>query len=261
MAYETILSETADGVRTITLNRPDELNSIDDRVTAELQAELKAVAKDRVVRCLVLTGAGRAFCAGQDLKAATSRGAPIEFTSALRRRYNPVILGLRSLEIPVLASINGVAAGAGWSLALACDLRIASKSAKFVSAFGKIGLVPDSGMTWVLPRLVGLNRALEIAWLGEPIVAEKALEWGLVNRVVEPDQLDAATRQWAEQLAKGPTKGLGLTKRAMNAALERGLEAQLEYEAILQGAAGDTKDYHEGVKAFIEKRATEFSGG
>lgn len=260
MAYETILTETTNAVRTITLNRPDELNAIDDRVTRELQAELKAVARDRGVRCLVITGAGRAFCAGQDLKAATNRDAPIDFTAALRRRYNPVILGLRSLEIPVIASINGVAAGAGWSLALACDLRIASKTAKFVSAFGKIGLVPDSGMTWTLPHLVGLSRALEIAWLGEALTAEKALEWGLVNRLAEPDQLAAATREWAEALARGPTKGIGLSKRAMTTALGRDLEGQLEYEALLQGVAGATKDYAEGVRAFIEKRAAEFTG-
>lgn len=260
MAYETLLSQTSDGVRTITLNRPEEMNSVDERVTKELQAELRAVVKDKSVRCLVITGAGRAFCAGQDLKAATSRGGDFDFTDALRRRYNPVILGLRSLEIPVIASVNGVAAGAGWSIALACDLRIASSQAKFVGAFSKIGLVPDSGMTWTLPRLVGTSKALEIAWLGEPITADQALTMGLVNRVVAPDELAEATQQLAATLAKGPTKGYGLIKRAIYGGLGRDLEAQLEYEAMLQGVSGKTKDYHEGVKAFLEKRQPEFMG-
>jgi 2-(1,2-epoxy-1,2-dihydrophenyl)acetyl-CoA isomerase len=259
-SYETILVSDADGVRTITLNRPEELNAIDDRVTAEIQAELKAVGKDRGVRCLVLTGAGRAFCAGQDLKSVQSREGQFDFTAALRKRYNPIVAGLAGLSIPSVASVNGVAAGAGWSLALACDLRIASSKAKFVSAFSKIGLVPDSGMTWILPRLVGYSRALEIAWVGDAISAEKALEWGLVNRVAAPEELEKATREFAAGLARSATKGLWLTKRAMVAGLSRDLESQLEYEALIQGAAGQTRDYAEGVKAFIEKRNPEFTG-
>ncbi|MCZ6816623.1 MAG: enoyl-CoA hydratase-related protein [Planctomycetota bacterium] len=260
MEYETISVSDERNVRTITLDRPDDLNAIDERVTAELQKELQGVARDRAVRCLVLTGAGRAFCAGQDLKSASAGDGPMDFTAALRRRYNPVVTALREMEIPTIASVNGVAAGAGWSLALACDLRIASTKAKFVVAFGSIGLVPDSGMTLTLPRLVGHAKALEIAWLGDPISAESALELGLVNRVAEPDQLAAATREWAERLAKGPTKGMGLTKRAINASLTNDLAAQLEYEAHMQGIAGRTKDYNEGVRAFIEKRPAEFTG-
>lgn len=260
MGYETISVSDEHNVRTITLNRPDDLNAIDERVTSELQKELKGVARDKSVRCLVLTGAGRAFCAGQDLKSATAGDGPMDFTAALRRRYNPVVTALREMEIPTIASVNGVAAGAGWSLALACDLRIASTKAKFVVAFGSIGLVPDSGMTLTLPRLVGHAKALEIAWLGDPILAESALEFGLVNRLAEPEQLAAATREWAEKLAKGPTKGMGLTKRAINASLSNDLAAQLEYEAHLQGIAGRTKDYNEGVTAFIEKRPAEFTG-
>lgn len=259
-SYETILVADADGVRTITLNRPDDLNAIDDRVTSELQAELKAVAKDRAVRCLVLTGAGRAFCAGQDLKSVQSREGAFDFTAALRRRYNPIVSAMAGLTIPTIASVNGVAAGAGWSLALACDLRIASAKAKFVSAFSKIGLVPDSGMTWILPRLVGLSRALEIAWIGDPIPAETALQWGLVNRVAAAEELEKATRELATGLARSATKGLSLTKRAMLAGLSRDLDGQLEYEALLQGVAGRTRDYAEGVKAFIEKRSAEFTG-
>lgn len=260
MPYETLLVDVADGVRTIKLNRPEEMNSVDDRVTNELQAELRAIAKDKTTRCVILTGIGKAFCAGQDLKSATSREGAFDFTEALRRRYNPVILGLRSLELPVIAAINGVAAGAGWSLALACDLRVAASNAKFVGAFSKIGLVPDSGMTWTLPQLVGTAKALEIAWLGESLTADAALQLGLLNRVVPQEQLQDTVRQWAVQLAKGPTKGLGLTKRAVYTGMSRDLESQLEYEALLQGVAGKTNDYSEGVKAFIEKRQPEFKG-
>lgn len=259
MSYETIAVETRDNVRTITLNRPNDLNSVTDRMTKELQTEFKSIAKDRV-RCLVLTGAGRAFCAGQDLKEATAGKQPMDFAERLRKGYNPVVLQLRSLPIPTLASINGVAAGAGWSLALACDLRIASKQAKFFSAFSKIGLVPDSGMTWTLPQLVGYTRALEIAWLGDAVSAEKALEWGLVNRLVEAEGLATATAELAATLAKGPTKGLGLTKQAFRAATCKDLEAQLDYEALLQGIAGRTRDYQEGVAAFLAKRPAEFTG-
>ena len=260
MSTPTIAITDAANVRTLTLNRPDDLNAIDERVTGELQDAFKAAARDKSVRCLVLTGAGRAFCAGQDLKAVQGRDGAFDFAEALRRRYNPVVAAIRSIEVPVIASINGVAAGAGWSLALACDLRIASSKAKFVSAFGKIGLVPDSGMTLTLPRLVGLARALEIAWMGDPIPAETALEWGLVNKVVEPENLAEATRQWATTLAAGPTKGFGLTKRAMNQAWNHTVDEQLDYEAQLQGIAGRTHDYTEGVRAFIEKRAAEFKG-
>jgi 2-(1,2-epoxy-1,2-dihydrophenyl)acetyl-CoA isomerase len=258
--YESLLVASNDGVRTITLNRPDDLNALDARMKSELSNALKDAAKDRAVRCLVITGAGRAFCSGQDLKEATGRKDGFDFTGALRKQYNPLIMAMASLEIPTIASVNGVAAGAGWSLALACDLRIASTKAKFVSAFSKIGLVPDSGMTWTLPRLVGTARALEIAWMGEPIAADAALHLGLVNRLAEPEQLEKATQEWAATLAKSATKGLGLTKRAILSGLGRDLESQLEYEAQLQGALGQTKDYAEGVKAFLEKRSPEFIG-
>ena len=257
---ETLIVASEGGVRTITLNRPDDLNAFDVRMKSELAAELKQVARDRSVRCLVITGGGRAFCSGQDLKEATERKDGFDFTGALRKQYNPIIMALASLEVPTIASINGVAAGAGWSLALACDLRIASTKAKFVGAFSKIGLVPDSGMTWTLPRLVGTAKALEIAWLGEPIAADVALHLGLVNRLTEPEQLEKATQEWARALAQSATKGLGLTKRAMLTGLGRDLEGQLEYEAQLQGVAGQTKDYAEGVKAFLEKRTPEFIG-
>ncbi len=261
MAYETILSATENGVRTITLNRPDAMNCLTSQMGAELQKELRDIARAKDVRCLVITGAGeKAFCAGQDLKEATSGPRPIDFTEHLRGNYNPFIAAIRALPMPVIASINGVAAGAGWSLALACDLRIAVKTAKFVPAFGKIGLVPDCGMTWTLPRIVGQARAFEIACFGEAVSAECALEWGIVNRVVDAGQLAGATREWAQTLAAGPTKGFALTKQAFQAAQTSDFPAQLEYEAMLQGIGGRTRDYGEGVKAFLEKRRPEFTG-
>lgn len=260
MAYETILVSDVEGVRTITLNRPKELNAADHRLTRELRKALKETARDKTVRCLVLAAAGRAFCAGQDLKEATAGEEPFDFSRRLREGYNPVILQLQSLAVPTLASINGVAAGAGWSLALACDLRIASSRARFVSAFSSIGLIPDSGMTWTLPRLVGYARALEITWSSDAISAETALQWGLIHRMVEPDALCDATAQWALRLARGPTRGYALAKRALIAGLDADLETQLEYEAVLQGIAGQTRDYEKGVSAFIHKRQPEFTG-
>lgn len=251
------------GVRTLTLNRPDAMNSLNEQLKGELLDALKKSERDRAVRCIVLTGAGRAFSAGQDLKETqdkTAAGKEMDFAAELRRNYNPIILKLRTIEIPVIASVNGVAAGAGWSLALACDIRIASAAAKFVGAFSKIGLIPDSGMTFTLPRLAGLGKALEIAYLGEALTAEQALQLGLVNRVVAAEELAAATKELAASLARGATRGLGLIKRAMNAGIMNDLENQLNYEADLQGIAGRTRDHREGVAAFIEKRAPEFKG-
>ena len=251
------------GVRTLTLNRPDALNAFNEELKQALLDCLKKTERDRSVRCLVLTGAGRAFSAGQDLKETQDKaaaGKEMDFAAELRRNYNPIILKIRTIEIPVIASINGVAAGAGWSLALACDIRIASKSAKFAGAFSRIGLIPDSGMTFTLPRLAGHARAMEIALFGDPITAEQALQWNLVNHVVEPDDLAARTRELTQALARGATRGLGLIKRAMNAGLINDLESQLNYEADLQGVAGRTRDHREGVAAFVAKRAPEFKG-
>lgn len=260
MAYETIQVSDSNGVRTITLNRPDDMNAANDKLTGELAKELRGVVKDKSVRCIVLTGAGKAFCVGQDLKEVTSREGPYDFGTRLRTGYNPVISALYKLPIPTIAAMNGATAGAGWSLALACDLRIAAKNAKFVAAFSNIGLVPDCGMTWLLPRIVGYAKALEIAWMSDAISAESALQLGLVHRVADPDALAATTRQLAEQIAKRPTKGLALTKQAMLAAYGHDIDGQLEYEAMLQSIAGKTKDYGEGVRAFIEKRPAEFTG-
>ncbi|MBI3977936.1 MAG: enoyl-CoA hydratase/isomerase family protein [Chloroflexi bacterium] len=257
--YETILYEVNAGVGAITLNRVDVLNAMNDAMRAELQDALKAAERDPAVRCLVLTGAGRAFCSGQDLRdRANSSGTSLGDT--LRQGYNPIIRRLRTIEKPVIASVNGVAAGAGCSLALACDLRIASERASFIEVFSRVGLVPDSGSCYLLPRLIGLGRALEMAFTGDPVDAQEAYRLGLVNRVVAPDALAAATRELAERLARGPTKALGMTKRAMNRSLGMDLDEALDYEAHLQEVAGQTEDFREGVQAFIEKRPAAFTG-
>jgi 2-(1,2-epoxy-1,2-dihydrophenyl)acetyl-CoA isomerase len=260
---ETILVTDDAGVRTITLNRPDAMNAATEQMLSELNGTLKDTAKDKSVRCLVLTATGRAFCVGQDIglmKSKFETGETMDFATLLRKGYNAIIEKMNDLEIPVIASINGVAAGAGWSLALAADMRIASDKAAFVAAFSKIGVIPDSGFTQTLPRLVGLARALEIVWMNDKISAEQALAWGLVNKVVPADQLAATTIEMAAQLAQCATRALGMTKRAMIAAFENDLAAQLELEAQLQAAAGATRDHREGVAAFLEKRAPVFTG-
>ena len=251
--------EVRDGVATVTLDRPDALNSLTVPLKQELRATFEGFARDPAVRTVVLTGAGRAFCAGQDLKERLEPDAA-RLEVELRERYNPLILAMRRLEKPIVAAINGVAAGAGLSLALACDLRIASEAASFVLAFGRIGLVPDSGATWLLPRIVGVGRAVELALLGDPLPAAEAERWGLVSRVVASDALLEEARALALRLAAGPPIGLGLTKRALERSFDASLEEQLEYEATLQGIAGSTADHAEGVKAFVEKRGPVFKG-
>jgi 2-(1,2-epoxy-1,2-dihydrophenyl)acetyl-CoA isomerase len=259
MPYETILTTQDEGVLTITLNRPDTLNAFNSVMGAELLDALKKAERDPEARCIVITGAGRAFSSGEDLKARQAEGIT-DFGSTLRDRYNPIILRIRNMDKPVLGSINGVAAGAGCSLALACDLRIASEKARFLEAFIRVGLVPDSGSSFFLPRLVGLGKALEMAFLGDEVSAEEALRLGLVNRVVSADDLESATRELALRLAKGPTKAIGLAKRAMNRALTMDLEPLLEYETHGQEIAGATADHKEGIAAFTEKRTANFTG-
>jgi len=257
-----LLSDDA-GVRTITLNRPDVLNAFNDELLKELGQAVKDAERDRTVRCLVITGAGRGFSAGQDLadvKNHYDSPQPVELGTHLREHYNPIIAKLRMMEKPVIASINGVAAGAGCSLALACDLRIAAESASFIQSFVNVGLLPDSGSTFFLPRLVGVARAMEMAFTGRKIKADEALRIGLVNQVVPDDQLASETKKLAEKLASLPTRAIGLTKRAMNAAWTADLAAQLDYEAMLQTTAGQTKDHREGVTAFLEKRSPKFTG-
>jgi len=258
VGYETIIYEKQNGVATITLNRPQALNAFTLQMNAELQDALKDADGDDKIRCFLITGAGRAFCAGQDLKSRTAeqRGS---LGASLREKYNPIILRLRRTEKIVLAAVNGVAAGAGCNLALSCDLRIASDDAKFIQAFVRVGLAPDSGGSFFLPRLVGLSKAMELFLLGEPVDAAEALRIGLVARVLPQAELAQAARAMAVRFARGP-RSIGLIKRAVNHALLPELQAQLEYEAYLQEIAGKSADYDEGVKAFLEKRAPVFKG-
>lgn len=264
MSEENILLfEKKDGVGIITLNRPDKLNAFNDELTFKLQDALKEAEKDKDVRAIVITGAGRGFCSGQDLQnrsfSDNTKDRP-SLGDSIRRRYNPIVLKLRRLEKPIIAAINGVAAGAGASLAFACDLRIASESAVFVQSFSKVGLVPDSGATFVLPRLIGLTRAFELMLTADKIDAAEAMRLGLLNKVVPQEHVLTEALELAGRLAKGPTKAFGLTKRAVNKAVYPDLEELLENEAYLQEIAGRSDDFQEGVKAFIEKRQPAYSG-
>lgn len=262
--FQTIRYEIAAGVQTITLNRPDALNAYNGKMSAELQGALRVAQRDDAVRCVVLTGAGRAFCAGQDLQeikgSYVGEAPPLDFGAHLRKHYSPLIRALSALEKPVVAAVNGVAAGAGASIAFAADLRVAGQSASFVMAFVNIGLMPDSAATLNLARLVGYGRAAELCMLGEKLSAEDALRQGLVNRVVPDAELEHATRQLATKLAAMPTRAIGLTKRALQHAYHANVEQQLEYEAFLQATAGQTQDHAEGVRAFLEKRKPAFVG-
>ena len=258
-AAGTVLLEVADGVATFTLNRPEALNALTVPMKRELLATFRKVERDSAVRAVILTGAGRAFCAGQDLRERLDPDAA-PLGTELRERYNLIIRAMRSLEKPILGAINGVAAGAGASLAFACDLRIAAEGASFALAFGRVGLVPDSGATWLLPRLVGGARAAELALLNEPVRAEAAEQMGLVMRVVPPADLATVAREIATRLAAGAPRALAMTKRALNAAWDRGLDGALEYEAFLQDLAGRTRDHAEGIAAFMEKRPPRFTG-
>jgi 2-(1,2-epoxy-1,2-dihydrophenyl)acetyl-CoA isomerase len=256
----TTLGLTVDGgVLTITLNRPEVLNAVNEQMTTDLAEALRFAERDSEVRAVVITGAGRSFCSGQDLREPVDAGGA-SYGAALRRRYNPIVTKMRTIEKPVLAAVNGIAAGAGCNLALAADLRVASDRASFIEVFSRIGLIPDSGGTFTLPRLVGLARALEMAWLAEPVNANDAFRFGIVNRVVAHDELMDAAGAWARRLAEGPTRAYGLTKRAFNHALTASLDAALEYEAYLQDVAGRTADHREGVAAFHEKRPARFAG-
>ncbi len=251
------------GVRQITLNRPDVLNAFNDAMLKSLSKAVRGAERDKAVRCLVISGAGRAFSSGQDLADVRDRyksDEPIELGSHLRDYYNPLIRRIRTMEKPVIASVNGVAAGAGCSLALACDLRVAAASASFIEAFINVGLVPDSGSTFMLPRLIGVARAMEIVFTGRRVKSDEALRIGLVNEVVADEELAPTTAKLARKLAALPTRAIGLTKRAINAAWNADLETQLDYEAMLQTTAGQTKDHREGVVAFLEKRPAQFKG-
>jgi 2-(1,2-epoxy-1,2-dihydrophenyl)acetyl-CoA isomerase len=258
----SVLCAVADGVATITLNRPDKLNAFNETMHGELARLLDRIEADPAVRALLLTGAGRAFCAGQDLgdRVMGEGDAPPDLGDTLERLYNPLVRRLHGLERPVVCAVNGVAAGAGANLALGCDIVLAARSAKFIQAFCKLGLVPDSGGTYLLPRLVGHARAMGLALLGEPLSAEQAAAWGLIWRVVDDEQLLDEATALARHLARQPTRGLGLIKRALAASSVNTLDRQLDLERDLQREAGRTEDYGEGVRAFLAKRPPAFKG-
>ncbi|MBP7692224.1 MAG: enoyl-CoA hydratase/isomerase family protein [Anaerolineales bacterium] len=255
-----LLTDLTAGVFTLTLNRPEVLNAFNDALAAGLLEALKHAERDPAIRCVVLTGAGAGFCAGQDLAALRDREAEISFREHLLRTFNPIVARMRTLEKPIIGQLNGATAGAGLGLALACDLRYAAAGAKLRVAFNGIALAPDSGVSFFLPRLVGYARAYELAVSNAPLTAEAAAELGLVNRVFPPAELAEAVRSVAAQLAQGPTRAFGLTKRAMNKALLVSLDEALEYEAHLQEIAGRSPDHREGVAAFLEKRRPNFTG-
>jgi 2-(1,2-epoxy-1,2-dihydrophenyl)acetyl-CoA isomerase len=262
-APELLVEMSEDGVLTLTLNRPDVLNSLTMGMMAGITAALKKAASEKAVKVVVLTAAGRAFCAGADLGDLQKRQAAKSFSlgDELRDHFNPLVAQLRKLEKPVIGAVNGLAAGAGASIVLFTDLKVCADNAKFINAFVKVGLVPDSGMTYFLPRFAGYSKALEHAWLAKPITAQDALAWGLVNKVVPADQVLAEAKKLASELAQMPPLALALTKRAMNRSLESpSLEEQMEYEAHLQEILGKTHDHAEGVKAFLEKRPPQFKG-
>ncbi len=251
--------ETADAVATITLDRPDALNALTVALKEELLVAFERVAADPAVRAVVLTGAGRAFCAGQDLRERLQPdAAPLD--TEIRVRYNPLIRAMRALPKPIVGAINGIAAGAGASLAFACDIRIAADGASFLLAFGRVGLIPDSGATWLLPRLVGGAKAAELALTAEPLSAVDAERFGLVARVVPADALLAESHALAARLAAGAPRALALTKQALDASWDASLEDQLAAEAVLQGQAGATVDHAEGIAAFLERRPPRFTG-
>jgi len=259
---DAILYTAASGIARITLNRPDRLNSFNDAMHAQLREALDNVREDASIRVLLLTGAGRGFCAGQDLadRAVAPGSAAVDLGASIERNYVPLILTLRSLPLPVVCAVNGVAAGAGANIALACDIVIAAKSASFIQAFCKIGLVPDSGGTYWLPRLVGSARAMGLAMLGDKLSAAHAEAWGLIWKCVDDAEFAAHVDSLVEHLAQAPTKGLAAIKHALHASDRNWLEQQLTLERELQRELGFSDDYREGVAAFVGKRAPEFKG-
>jgi 2-(1,2-epoxy-1,2-dihydrophenyl)acetyl-CoA isomerase len=258
-SYSTLLTESDAGVLTISLNRPESYNAFNEQMKKDLLDAFKEAENDSSVRCIVIRGTGdKAFCSGQDLK--EHAGSHRSLKESLEKAYNPLIRRIRTLEKPVIAMINGVAAGAGCSLALACDMRIMASTAKLIEVFVRIGLVPDSGAHWFLPRLVGPARAFEYAATGRDITAEEAERVGLVNRVVSPENLVEATTTIARELAAGPTRAIGLIKRTLNKGMVSDLDTLLGYEAQIQQIASRTGDHREGVAAFLQKRKPNFKG-
>lgn len=254
-----ILRSDSNGVCTLTLNRPNVFNSFNQTMAFQLHAALDACAVDDNVRVVVIKGEGKAFCAGQDLAEVIDPEGP-EMKNIVGEHYNPIILKIRNLEKPVIAAVNGVAAGAGANIALACDITIAKKSAAFIQAFSKIGLIPDSGGTFFLPRLIGLQKAMALMFTGEKVSAEQAEKLNMIYKAVDDETFEEEVLKFAETLALMPTRGLGLTKKAVNLGLFNNLEDQLAVEGVLQTEAGETEDFREGVSAFLEKRAAVFKG-
>jgi 2-(1,2-epoxy-1,2-dihydrophenyl)acetyl-CoA isomerase len=254
-----ILRSDSNGVCTLTLNRPNVFNSFNQTMAFQLHAALDACAVDDNVRVVVIKGEGKAFCAGQDLAEVIDPEGP-QMKNIVGEHYNPIILKIRNLEKPVIAAVNGVAAGAGANIALACDITIAKKSAAFIQAFSKIGLIPDSGGTFFLPRLIGLQKAMALMFTGEKVGAEQAEKLNMIYKAVDDETFEEEVLKFAETLALMPTRGLGLTKKAVNLGLFNNLEDQLAVEGVLQTEAGETEDFREGVNAFLEKRAAVFKG-
>lgn len=256
---ESIQIKIENGVAYLKMNRPEKFNSFNREMALLLQKHLDDCKDNHEVRAVVLTGEGKAFCAGQDLAEAIDPEGP-ELTKIVSEHYNPIIHRLRAIEKPVVAAINGVAAGAGANIALACDITIARTSASFIQAFSKIGLIPDSGGTFFLPRIVGFQKASALTMLGDAIGAEEAEQMGMIYKCVSDEDFDSEVQKTAEKLAQMPTRGLGLTKKALNASMTNTLEKQLQLEDDLQTQAGNTHDYNEGVNAFLEKRKPKFKG-
>jgi 2-(1,2-epoxy-1,2-dihydrophenyl)acetyl-CoA isomerase len=260
--YESIQFSIDNGIAILTLNRPDKLNSFTQAMHLEVRDALENLQADKSVRVLVLTGAGRGFCAGQDLgDRAVEPGSPgVDLGESVEKFYAPLVLTLRSLPMPVICAVNGVAAGAGANLALACDIVLAAKSASFIEAFCKLGLIPDTGGTWHLPRMIGMARATGLAMLGEKLSAEKAEEWGLIWRAVPDESLMDEAMKMASHFATAPTKGLAFTKKALQASYANTLPQQLQLEADMMRELGYSHDYREGVAAFMAKRPANFKG-
>jgi len=257
--YKFIKFEINNGIATLTLNRPEVYNALNDEITFEMQDALKQCAKNDGIRVLVITGEGKAFCSGQDLKAS----AEVEnrsFRESILRRYNPIIKGIRELPKPVVCRLNGVAAGAGCSMALACDIIVASEEAKLIEVFINIGLVLDSGSSYFLPRRIGYAKAFEMSTMSSRISGKEALEMGLVNAAVPQEQLDQKVNEYVDYFSKAPTKAIGLIKKQLNKSYTSTLDEMLEYEAYTQEIAGRSEDYREGVNAFLEKRKPQFKG-